>query len=69
MISGYVKTNLKMFIIIISDNHLLIYGPGTIEPASEPVNFNIDLNTELKNIGDFKRVKDVLVLRTAAPTT
>ena len=64
VISGPVKTNLKVFIIRISDNHLIIYGPGTTEPVSEPVNFNIDLNAELKNIGDFKRVKDVLVLRT-----
>ena len=66
VISGPVKTNLKVFIIRISDNHLIIYGPGTTEPVSEPVNFNIDLNAELKNIGDFKRVKDVLVLRTDA---
>ncbi|MFD0751568.1 ubiquinol-cytochrome c reductase iron-sulfur subunit [Mucilaginibacter calamicampi] len=64
VLSGSAKANLKMYTIKISDNILLVYGPGTIEPLSEPVNFNVDLTAELKNVGEFKRVKDVIVLRT-----
>lgn len=66
MISASAKANLKMYTIKIADNHLLVYGPGTIEPIPVPVNFNIDLNTELMAIGEYKRVMDVLVLRIAS---
>lgn len=42
---------------------------GTNVPVPTNINFTVDLNTEIKNVGDSKVVSSVIVVRTAAGNT
>ncbi len=61
---GPAKGNLKIYNTHIVGNSLFVYAPGTAAPLAVPVNFSINLDSQLKAVNDFVNMSGVIVLRT-----